>query len=85
MEETKGESWRFPDNASYMRSFVYDLTKSKSFGGTILVIILLNTAVLLVQTEEDIRVKWGMCVLCNILVSYKFLLKQGAVPYEKKH
>ena len=47
------------DNASKFRIYVYQLTASKVFGGLILFIILLNTAILFVQTDEKIRILGG--------------------------
>ncbi len=47
------------ENASEFRLFVYELTESKSFGAFVLFIILLNTVILVVQTDEGISIKGG--------------------------
>jgi hypothetical protein len=47
------------ENASEFRLFVYELTESKSFGAFVLFIILLNTVILVVQTDEGISIKAG--------------------------
>ncbi|KAI8482636.1 Cation channel sperm-associated protein 1 [Branchiostoma belcheri] len=46
-------------NASPLRRAVYDMVESNFFGGMILVVILLNTAMLVVQTFEEIEVGAG--------------------------
>lgn len=40
--------------------FIYEFTESKIFSGTILFVILLNTAILVVQTDEGVSVRAGM-------------------------
>lgn len=47
------------ENASEFRVFVYELTESKMFGASVLFVILLNTVILVVQTDEEISVKGG--------------------------
>lgn len=47
------------ENAGEFRLFIYELTESKVFGGAILVVILLNTVILVTQTDEAISVKAG--------------------------
>jgi hypothetical protein len=47
------------ENAGEFRLFIYELTESKAFGGAILVVILLNTVILVTQTDEAISVKAG--------------------------
>ena len=44
-------------------SFVIDIVDSKLFGGAILFIILLNTVILIVQTDEETSVKGGILFL----------------------
>jgi len=58
------EPWRFPENASRLRTHIYHVTESKSFGALVLIVILLNTFVLLLQTDSDIRVQWGWWFSC---------------------
>lgn len=47
------------ENAGEFRRFIYELIESKMFGGAILFIILLNTVILVTQTDEEISVKAG--------------------------
>ena len=51
------------ENASEFRLFVYELTESKSFGAFVLFIILLNTVILVVQTDEAISIKGGNAMI----------------------
>ena len=48
-----------PKNASDFRIFIYEVTESKSFGGAILFVILLNTVILVAQTSESLVMKGG--------------------------
>jgi len=78
------------------RKFIEKLVDSKLFGGTILFIILLNTVILIVQTNEEISVKGGMkfiSLCCYFLFIYFFFfcttacervdvcLKDGVIQY----
>lgn len=56
---TKHRMPKHLENASEFRHFVYELTESKSFGAFILFVILVNTIILLVQTDETISIKGG--------------------------
>ena len=47
------------ENASEFRMFIYELTESKIFSGSILFVILLNTVILVIQTDEEFSVKAG--------------------------
>ena len=47
------------ENASEFRVFVYHLIESKFFGGAILFVILVNTVVLITQTDEQVAVQAG--------------------------
>ena len=48
-----------PKNASQFRIFVYEVTESKVFGGSILCVISLNTLMLIAQTREEALMKRG--------------------------
>ncbi|XP_066911083.1 cation channel sperm-associated protein 1-like isoform X1 [Clytia hemisphaerica] len=52
-------------------SFVIDIVDSKLFGGAILFIILLNTVILIVQTDEETSVKggWYIAILDNVFLA----------------
>lgn len=56
------------ENASEFRLFVYELTESKMFGGFILFVILLNTVILVVQTDEGISIKGGARFYYNTFI-----------------
>lgn len=61
VENENTVAWRFPENASWLRTYLYRITESNGFGATILIIILLNTVVLLAQVTNDaVRIHWGM-------------------------
>ena len=71
------------ENASEFRLFVYELTESKSFGAFVLFVILLNTVILLVQTDEAISIKGGnlfifsfltLSALCLFITEVNFLI-----------
>lgn len=47
------------ENAGEFRMFIYEFTESKIFSGSILFVILLNTAILVVQTDEGVSVRAG--------------------------
>ncbi|XP_028396182.1 cation channel sperm-associated protein 1-like [Dendronephthya gigantea] len=59
------------ENASEFRLFVYELTESKSFGAFVLFIILLNTVILVVQTDEAISIKggWYFSAMDNVFLA----------------
>ena len=48
-----------PQNASDFRIFVFEVIESKGFRGSILFVILLNTAILVAQTNERVAMKGG--------------------------
>ena len=50
---------KFLQRASNFRIFVYEVTESKLFGGAILFVTLVNTACLLIQTDESISLRGG--------------------------
>ena len=50
---------KLPEDASKLRVFLYKMIDTKLFGATILFIILVNTVVLIIQTDEEISVKLG--------------------------
>ena len=56
------------ENASEFRLFVYELTESKMFGGFVLFVILLNTVILVVQTDEGISIKGGTHFYYNTFI-----------------
>eukprot|EP00795_Rhopilema_esculentum_P002857 gene2857-1093_t len=60
-----------PKNASDFRIFIYEVTESKSFGGAILFVILLNTVILVAQTSESLVMKggWYFAALDNVFLS----------------
>ncbi len=47
------------ENAGEFRMFIYELTESKIFSVSILFVILLNTVILVIQTDEAFSVKAG--------------------------
>ena len=47
------------ENAGEFRMFIYELTESKIFSVSILFVILLNTVILVIQTDEGFSVKAG--------------------------
>ena len=47
------------ENAGEFRMFIYELTESKIFSVSILFVILLNTVILIIQTDEAFSVKAG--------------------------
>ena len=47
------------ENAGEFRMFIYELTESKIFSVVILLVILLNTVILVIQTDEAFSVKAG--------------------------
>lgn len=47
------------ENAGEFRMFIYELTESKVFSVSILFVILLNTVILVIQTDEEFSVKAG--------------------------
>lgn len=49
------------ENAGEFRMFIYELTESKIFSVSILFVILLNTVILVIQTDEAFSVKAGRC------------------------
>ena len=49
------------ENAGEFRMFIYELTESKIFSVSILFVILLNTVILVIQTDEAFSVKAGKC------------------------
>lgn len=49
------------ENAGEFRMFIYELTESKIFSVSILFVILLNTVILVIQTDEAFSVKAGWC------------------------
>ena len=51
------------ENAGEFRMFIYELTESKIFSVSILFVILLNTVILVIQTDEGFSVKAGNCAL----------------------
>ncbi|XP_031554063.1 cation channel sperm-associated protein 1-like [Actinia tenebrosa] len=63
------------ENAGEFRLFIYELTESKMFGGAILVVILLNTVILVTQTDEAISVKagWYFSSLDNVFLAIYFV------------
>lgn len=50
---------QFFENASYFRKLMYKFAESKTFSGFILIVILLNTAMLVTQTFDEIAVRAG--------------------------
>ena len=64
------------ENAGEFRMFIYELTESKIFSVSILFVILLNTVILVIQTDEGFSVKAGNSALVyfNMFFSYSFLL-----------
>ena len=70
-EENEGEGEVF--RRQCFQKFVIGIVNSKLFGGAILFIILLNTIILIIQTDEETSVKGGKQVdykqfLVSILV-----------------
>ncbi|XP_068682482.1 cation channel sperm-associated protein 1-like [Montipora foliosa] len=63
------------ENASEFRMFIYELTESKIFSGSILFVILLNTVILVIQTDEEFSVKagWYLSALDNVFLSIYFM------------
>ena len=53
----------FPKNASSFRIYIYGVTESNFFSGTILFVTLVNTACLLIQTDESIALRGGKLFL----------------------
>ena len=49
------------EDAGEFRMFIYELTESKIFSVSILFVILLNTVILVIQTDEAFSVKAGRC------------------------
>lgn len=47
------------ENAGEFRMFIYELTESRIFSVSILFVILLNTVILVIQTDEAFAVKAG--------------------------
>lgn len=47
------------ENAGEFRMFIYELTESRIFSVSILFVILLNTVILVIQTDEGFSVKAG--------------------------
>ena len=47
------------------QKFVISIVDNKLFGGTILFIILLNTIILIIQTDEKTSVKGGIVLYIN--------------------
>ena len=82
-----GEVWRLPDDASRVRTYVYYLTDSKSFGALVLITILINTAVLLIQTLDDhtrIELGWWLSCLDYVFLAIyqlEFMLKFFALRF----
>ena len=50
--------------------FIYELTESKVFSVSILFVILLNTVILVIQTDEEFSVKAGWYRLNSISYIY---------------
>ncbi|XP_001641973.3 cation channel sperm-associated protein 1 [Nematostella vectensis] len=63
------------ENASEFRLFIYDVTESKTFGGAILFVILLNTIILITQTDEAVYVNasWYFSALDNCFLAIYFV------------
>lgn len=59
------------ENAGEFRMFIYELTESKIFSVSILFVILLNTVILVIQTDEGFSVKAGRQLA---LVHFKFFV-----------
>ena len=49
------------EKAGEFRMFIYELTESKIFSVSILFVILLNTVILVMQTDEGFSIKAGRC------------------------
>ena len=60
------------ENASEFRLFVYHLIESKLFGVAILFVILLNTVILITQTNEEVDVKAGT-ICCYDIMKYNMI------------
>lgn len=58
------------ENAGEFRMFIYELTESKVFSVSILFVILLNTVILVIQTDEEFSVKAGWYWLNSISYIY---------------
>ena len=68
------------ENASSFHLFVYDMIDSKLFGAAILFIILFNTVILILQTDERLSVETGNLQLLNsvFVLHYYFALESDA-------
>jgi len=60
------------ENAGEFRMFIYELTESKIFSVSILFVILLNTVILVIQTDEGFSVKAGKFALIyfNVFIAF---------------
>ena len=70
-----------PMTASDFRIFIYEVTESKAFGGAILFVILLNTAILIAQTSEELILRGGKLLVAD---SVAIDLTKGNCNYFKK-
>ncbi|KAK2560996.1 Cation channel sperm-associated protein 1 [Acropora cervicornis] len=63
------------ENAGEFRMFIYELTESKVFSVSILFVILLNTVILVIQTDEEFSVKagWYLSALDNVFLAIYFM------------
>ncbi|XP_073249025.1 cation channel sperm-associated protein 1-like [Porites lutea] len=63
------------ENAGEFRMFIYELTESKIFSVSILFVILLNTVILVIQTDEAFSVKagWYLSALDNVFLAIYFM------------
>lgn len=62
------------ENAGEFRMFIYELTESKIFSVSILFVILLNTVILVIQTDEGFSVKAGNCALVYFNMFFFFFV-----------
>lgn len=63
------------ENAGEFRMFIYKLTESRIFSVSILFVILLNTVILVIQTDEAFAVKagWYLSALDNVFLAIYFM------------
>lgn len=63
------------ENAGEFRMFIYELTESRIFSVSILFVILLNTVILVIQTDEAFAVKagWYLSALDNVFLAIYFM------------
>ncbi|XP_057316452.1 cation channel sperm-associated protein 1-like isoform X3 [Hydractinia symbiolongicarpus] len=69
--ENKPQLSKLPDNASKFRIFIFKMIDSKVFGAAILCVILVNTVILIIQTDEEISVRggWYFSVIDNVFLA----------------